>query len=183
MDYNKFNIEEKYDSYNTITRVDAEKILLNLETVTEYDEGYDYYILKGKMLLKLDKMEDAFTALEKAITFNKTDEVYDLLSFAHYEEKDYERALYYIDLSFGITADEYIYNHKGKILEKLGKFEEAFEVYYNGLNYALSTYSSYGDVEIFGENLARLGGTLKNTYSHAIKEFISNGDYYNLYDN
>ena len=183
MDYNKFNIEEKYDSYNTITRVDAEKILLNLETVTEYDEGYDYYILKGKMLLKLDKMEDAFTALEKAITFNKTDEVYDLLSFAHYEEKDYERALYYIDLSFGITADEYIYNHKGKILEKLGKFEEAFEVYYNGLNYALSTYSSYGDVEIFGENLARLGGTLKNTYSHAIKEFISNGDYYNLYEN
>ncbi len=183
MDYNKFNIEEKYDSYNTITRVDAEKILLNLETVTEYDEGYDYYILKGKMLLKLDKMEDAFTALEKAMTFNKTDEVYDLLSFAHYEEKDYERALYYIDLSFGITVDEYIYNHKGKILERLGKFEEAFEVYYDGLNYALSTYSSYGDVEIFGENLARLGGTLKNTYSHAIKEFISNGDYYNINKN
>ena len=88
MDYNKFNIEEKYDSYSNITQSEAEKILLNLESGIDYDKGYDYYILKGKMLLKLDRMEEAFQALENALSFNKTDEVYDLLSFAYYEEKD-----------------------------------------------------------------------------------------------
>lgn len=183
MDYNKFNIEEKYDNYNNITKVEAEKILLKLDSVIDHDKGYDYYILKGKMLLKLDRMKDAFHALEKAMTFNKTDEVYDLLSFAYYEEEDYEKALYYINLSFGITVDEYIYNHKGKTLERLDRFEEAFEAYYEGLNYALSSYSSYGDVEIFGENLARLGGILKNQYLDNIKKFINLRDYYNLYEN
>ncbi len=183
MDYNKFNIEEKYDNYNNITKVEAEKILVKLDSVIDYDKGYDYYILKGKMLLKLDRRKDAFHALEKAMTFNKTDEVYDLLSFAYYEEEDYEKALYYINLSFGITVDEFIYNHKGKTLEKLDRFEEAFETYYEGLNYALSSYSSYGDVEIFGENLARLGGILKNQYLDNIKKFINIRDYYNLYEN
>ncbi|WP_346888402.1 tetratricopeptide repeat protein [Clostridium sp. UBA1056] len=183
MDYNKFNIEEKYDSYNNITKIEAEKILLNLENGMDYDKGYDYYILKGKMLLKLDRMKEASAALEKALSFNKTDEVCDLLSFAYYEEKDYERALYYIDLSFEIAVDEYIYNHKGKILEKLDRFEEAFEIYYKGLNYTLSTYSSYGDIEIFGENLARLGGVLKNLYVDNINKYIVNKDYYNLYGN
>jgi len=52
MDYNKFNIEEKYDNYNNITKVEAEKILLKLDSVIDHDKGYDYYILKGKMLLK-----------------------------------------------------------------------------------------------------------------------------------
>ncbi len=183
MDYNKFNIEEKYDNYNNITKVEAEKILLKLDSVIDHDKGYDYYILKGKMLLKLDRMKDAFHTLEKAMTFNKTDEVYDLLSFAYYEEEDYEKALYYINLSFGITVDEFIYNHKGKTLERLDRFEEAFETYYEGLNYALSSYSSYGDVEIFGENLARLGGILKNQYLDNIKKFINIRDYYNLYEN
>lgn len=183
MDYNKFNIEEKYDSYSNITQSEAEKILFNLESEINYNKGYDYYILKGKMLLKLDRMKEAFQALEKALTFSKTDEVCDLLSFAYYEEKNYEKALYYIDLSFDITIDEYIYNHKGKILEKLGRTEEAFEIYYTGLNYALSTYSNYGDVEIFGENLARLGGVLKKLYSDNINNYIKNEDYYNLYNN
>jgi len=48
MDYNKFNIEEKYDSYKNISRVESEKILLRLEENVDYDRGYDYYILKGK---------------------------------------------------------------------------------------------------------------------------------------
>ncbi|MEG1255629.1 hypothetical protein [Clostridium sp.] len=182
MDYNKFNIEEKYDSYNNISGVEAEKILLRLKENVDYDKGYDYYILKGKMLLKNDNMQEAFTVLQRALGFKETDEVYDLLSFAYYEVGDYEKALMYIDLSFGINVDEYIYNHKGKILEKLGKLEECFDTYYNGLKYALNTYSSYGDVEIFGENVARIGGILKKAYSDNIEQFIRKGDYYNLYE-
>ncbi|MEG2288489.1 MAG: tetratricopeptide repeat protein [Clostridium sp.] len=181
MDYNKFNIDEKYDSYKNITIESAEKILLKLGDSVNCDKGYDYYILKGKMLLKTHKINEAIISLEKAVGFKNTDEVYDLLSFAYYNIEDYEKSLKYIELSFGLNVDEYIYNHKGKILEKLGRLELCFETYYKGLKYALNTYSSYGEVEIFGENVARISGILKSTYSTEIKEFINSGDYYNLY--
>jgi len=183
MDYNKFNIEEKYDSYKNISLKDAERILLKLNTnFKPGDECYDYCVLKGKMLLKLEKIDDAFVELKRALDYKITDEAYDLLSFAYYQIEDYESALYYINQSFGINIDEYIYNHKGKILEKLGRIEEAFEIYYKGLKYALSTYSGYGDVEIFGENVSRLGAILKTTYGKHITQFIKKGDYYNLYE-
>lgn len=184
MDYNKFNIEEKYDSYKNISLKDAERILIKLDENSKSVElGYDYFILKGKMLLKLDRVEEAFISLKKALDFKVTDEVYDLLSFAYYKINDYDSSLYYINKSFGISIDEYIYNHKGKVLEKLGRLEEAFEIYYKGLKYALGTYSSYGDVEIFGENVSRVGSILKIKYGENIKQFIKNGDYFNLYDN
>jgi len=182
MDYNKFNIEKKYDSYKDITIVEAEKILLNLEENTNYDKGYDYYILKGKMLLKTDKVEKAIEDFERALAYKETDEVYDILSYSYYEIENYELALHHIELSLELNRDEYVYNHKGKILEKLGRLEECFENYYIGLKYALASYSKYGDVEIFGENLVRIGGMLKNTYSKNIVEFIKKGDYYNLYE-
>lgn len=183
MDYNKFNIEEKYDSYKNISLKDAERILVNLEESSNpLEEGYDYYILKGKILLKLDRMDEAILDLKQALNYRKSDEAYDLLSFAYYEIEDYENALYFINQSFGINIDEYIYNHKGKILEKLGRSEEAFEIYYDGLKYALGTYSNYGDVEIFGENVSRIGAILKRTYIKNITQFIKKGDYYNLYE-
>lgn len=183
MDYNKFNIEEKYDSYKNITLKDAERILLKLDENSSNEEsGYDYYILRGKMLLKLEKMDEAFNALRRALDFKKSDEVYDLLSFAYYKIENYENALYYINQSFGINVDEYIYNHKGKILEKLGRLEEAFEVYYNGLRYVIDNYGSYGDVEIFGENIFRIGAILKKDYGKFINQFIKKGDYFNLYE-
>lgn len=183
MDYNKFNIEEKYDSYSNISLKDAERILIKLEEASKQDEmGYDYYILRGKMLLKLGRMDEAFSALKRALDFKTSDEVYDLLSFAYYQIEDYENALYYINRSFGINVDEYVYNHKGKILEQLGRLEEAFDVYYNGLKFVIDVYASYGDVEIFGENVFRVGAILKNNYTKCINQFIKKGDYYNLYD-
>ena len=183
MDYNKYNIEEKYDSYKNITLKDAERILVKLEETSKPEEmGYDYFILMGKMLLKLERMEEAFRTLKRALDYKSTDEVYDLLSFAYYEIKDYENALYYINQSFVINVDEYVYNHKGKILEQLGRLEEAFEVYYNGLKFVLDNYGSYGDVEIFGENIFRIGAILKTNYSKCINQFIQKGDYYNLYE-
>lgn len=182
MDYNKFNIEEKYDSYKNISVKEAENILEKLNQCGSGEEGYDYSLLRGKMLLKIGYVEEASEELEKALAVKPTDEVYDLLSFAYYELEDYEEALKYIDLSFGITVDEYIYNHKGKILEAMERFDESFDTYYNGLKFALKTYSNFGDVEIFGENLARVGGILKKKYLKCIKEFIINEDFYNLYE-
>lgn len=183
MDYNRFNIEEKYDSYKNITEIESKKILDKLNETTEENRDYDYYILRGKMLLKLDKVKEAIENLEKCVSFKVNDEVYDLLSLAFYKMKDYETALKYIDLSFTITIDEYVYNHKGKVLEKLGRLEEAFQVYYEGLKYALNTYSNYGDVEIYGENVTRIAGLLKDKYENNIMNFINTGDFYNLYEN
>lgn len=183
MDYNKFNIEDKYDSYKNISKKDAERILMKLEEASSKEGiGYDYFVLRGKMLLKLERMEEAFISLKRALDFKISDEVYDLLSFAYYKVGKYENALYYINRSFCINVDEYIYNHKGKILEQLGRLEEAFEVYYDGLKYVLDAYSSYGDVEIFGENVFRVGGVLKTNYIKLINQFIQKGDYYNLYE-
>lgn len=181
MDYNKFNIEEKYDSYKNISEDEAKNILKRLQE-EKLDNEYDYSVLRGKILLKIGDTTKAIEELKKALNSKITDEVYDLLSFAYFEIKDYEEALKYINLSFEITVDEYIYNHKGKILEELKRYEECFETYYDGLKFALGTYSSYGDVEIFGENVARIGGILKSKYISEIKEFIKNEDYFNLYE-
>lgn len=183
MDYNKFNIEEKYDSYKNITIGEAERILSRLEDNKALHDNYDINLLRGKMYLKLGNLKEAIEQLESALKYKESDEVYDLLSFAYFEDKNLDKALFYINLSFGITVDEYIYNHKGKILEQLGRWEESFEIYYNGLKFALGTYSSYGDVEIFGENVARVGGILKNKYLKAIRKCIKDNEPRSLYEN
>ncbi len=183
MDYNRFNIEEKYDSYKNITQIESKKILDKLNETTEENRDYDYYILRGKILLKLERIKESIENLEKCLNFKAKDEAYDLLSLAFYKIEDYENALKYINHSFAITVDEYVYNHKGKVLEKLGRLEEAFQMYYEGLKYALNTYSNYGDVEIYGENVTRIAGLLKEKYENDITNFINTGDFYNLYKN
>jgi tetratricopeptide (TPR) repeat protein len=182
MDYNKFNIEEKYDSYNDISKEEAEKIIYKLSEDISSTTNYDVLILKGKMYLKLNKFEDAIKCLKAALAFKENDEAYDLLSFAYYEIKDFRESLNQIQHSFQFSIDEYIYNHKGKILEKLKDYEGAFKAYYEGLNFLIENNKGYGDLEIFAENLARVGKFLKESYLIHCQDYINKKEYIKLYN-
>ncbi|MEG0774347.1 tetratricopeptide repeat protein [Clostridium sp.] len=182
MDYNKFNIEEKYDNYRNITKIEAEKIIDKLSKDLESNNNYDVLILKGKMYLKLDRFNEAIECLKSAIKFKISEEAYDLLSFAYYEVEDFREALHYIQLSSEYSTDEFIFNHKGKLLEKLKDYEGAFDSYYQGLKFLIRNNKSYGDLEIFGENVARVGEFLKEFYLNLCTDYINIKEYAKLYN-
>lgn len=173
MDYNKFNIEEKYDSYKNISEEEAENIINKLTENEELQSNYDTIILKAKMHLKLHRLDAAIEYLKKSLQIKESDEAYDLLSFAYYEVEDFKNALYYVNLSIDLSKDEFIYNHKAKILERLKDYEEAFNTYYEGLKFLIYNNKSYGDLEIFGENLLRVGKLLKEKLQKKIIKFIA----------
>ncbi|EQB87522.1 tetratricopeptide (TPR) repeat protein [Clostridium punense] len=182
MDYNKFNIEEKYDSYKNIKNEEAEKIIFKLSQNETMELDYDSIILKSKMYLKLDKFKEAIECLKKSLSFKQSEEAYDLLSLAYYEISEYKEALNYVNLSFKISEDEFLYNHKAKILEKLKDYEEAFNSYYEGLKFLIHNNKSYGDLEIFGENLERTGNLLKEKLQKRIIRFITEKNCEELYN-
>lgn len=182
MDYNKFNIEEKYDSYRNITPEEAEKIISKLEKALKTEESYDLSILTGKMLLKLSRYKEAISEIHNALSFRKSDEAFDLISYAYYKVGELDKALYYINKSFDLFIDEFVYNHKAKILEELGDYEEAFNIYYEGLKFLIDNNKSYGDLEIFGENVARIAIILKEKYRKDISIYIAQKDCKKLYE-
>ncbi|MEG2425601.1 MAG: S4 domain-containing protein, partial [Oscillospiraceae bacterium] len=140
----------------------------------------DVLILKGKMFLKLDRFNEAIESLKSAIKFKISEEAYDLLSFAYYEVEDFREALHYIQLSSEYSTDEFIFNHKGKLLEKLKDYEGAFDSYYQGLKFLIRNNKSYGDLEIFGENVARVGEFLKEFYLNLCTDYINIKEYAKL---
>ncbi len=182
MDYNKFNIEEKYDSYKNITQEEAEKIISKLEKDLKTEKSYDFSILIGKMLLKLCRYKEAINEIHNALAFRKSDEAYDLISYAYYKVGELDKALYYVNKSFELFTDEFVYNHKAKILEELGDYEEAFNIYYEGLKFLIDNNKSYGDLEIFGENVARIAIILKEKYRKDISIYIAQKNYKKLYE-
>lgn len=97
---------------------------------------YQNPIRKGTESLKAGDYKEAITYFEKAVAKDKNaSEAYRGMGIACFETEDYEKALSYFDEAIGQGAEktDTLYRLMGTCHMKLSQYEEAAEVYSEGL--------------------------------------------------
>lgn len=137
-------------SYYNLKEYEIAKI--NFETFIEEYRGSgmipDAYVYLAKTLIELNKIEDSLNLLKKAEKiFSLNSELYQVLAQVYYHKEMYFHAYEAIKKTIKLSNDITSFEWAGKILIKMGEFENAEKYLRNSLdneNPKAETYSLLG---------------------------------------
>lgn len=113
-------------------------------------DDFTYLVTKGEILSELSEFDDAIVYFEEAFRLHPFDDsikwhiyfCYYLKSKSLYEKGCFEEALENFDIYLENTPISYTEDndrfYKGRLLEKVNRFDEAMEIYDNAFEYKLS---------------------------------------------